>query len=433
MRERMKTLLLLALVLSSIILTALLLFGVPPLETVAPPAYEKLAFGELRPPNRQVLPVLRFGVQQVFPWMPEHDRIWETIRQLLAEAQGTSLERQEKPNPGEDGQLLVQFPLPVPPEVWAGAPQSEMPAIAAIAWLAIDPGAIWYLDERGDWLRAVPANFRLDRETLRETFNGVASFHPADRQEWAALGLELEEEILLPASLPVLAPRFVLREELDFDKLLRSIFPHLTLVRRIEEREGAVIYTDGQKGLRLFDSGEVEFSAPKSEPGLERMTLLTALRRTAQYLQLMGGWPEHLFVSRFTPEGAFVPSARGNKYAVTFFSAQHGKRLLQQAPPLRLRFSDRGIISYSRQIRLLGDKAGKAGILVSPLTAAASLAEALAGQERKPSIKEVFAAYYIREPVGPQSVAQPVWALVCSDGRTAVVHGYSGRLLAWLE
>jgi hypothetical protein len=433
LRERLKTLLLLALVLSSIILTALLLFGVPPLETVAPPAYEKLAFGELRPPDRQVLPVLRFGFQQVFPWMPEYNRIWEVIRQLLREAGGTSLERQEKPTSGEGGQLLVQFPLPVTLEVWGGAPQSAMPAIAAISWLAVDPGAIWYLDERGDWLRSVPANFKLDQATVRDAFQGVAAFRPADRQEWAALGLELEDEILLPISLPVMAPRFIAREELDFDKLLRSIFPHLTLVRRIEEREGAVIYTDGQKGLRLFDTGEVEFSAPKSEPGQERMTLLTALRRTAQYLQLMGGWPEHLFVSGFTPEGAFVPSARGDKYTVTFFSAQHGKRLLQQAPPVQLSFSDRGIISYSRQIRILGNKSGKAAILVSPLTAAASLAEKLAGQERMPSIREVFAAYYIPEPVGPQAVAQPVWALVCSDGRTAVVHGYSGRLLSWLE
>lgn len=433
MWERLKTFLLLALVLCSVLLTARLLFGKPPLETVAPPAYEKLGFGELRTPDRHVLPMLQFGLQQLYPWTPGYALAWESLRQLLSKPPETSPERQEKPDPGENGQLLVRFPLPVTPEVWGAAPQADLPAITAIAWLAADPGAVWYHGERGDWLRVRAKNLRITQDDLRNIFEGAPAFRPAELKEWEALGLEPEGEILLPEKVPVLAPRYVLREELDFEKLLRSIFPNLSLVRRIEEREGAVIYTDGQKGLRLFDYGEVEFSAPKSEPGQERMTFLTAMRRTAQYLQLMGGWPEHLFVSQFAAEGSIVPRDRGELYTVTFISAQHGIPLLQQAAPVRLRFSDRGVITYNRQIRVLGSNAGKARALVSPLTAAAALAEEMAGGESAPTIHEVFAAYYVREPAGPQTVSQPVWAFICSDGRTAVVHGYSGRFLSWLE
>jgi hypothetical protein len=211
---------------------------------------------------------------------------------------------------------------------------------------------------------------------------------------------------------------------------LRSVFPNPPLVRRIEEREGAVIYTDGQRGLRLFDYGEVEFNSPKSEPGLDRMTLLTALRRTAQYLQIMGGWPEHLFVGEAAPEGL---ESRGEIYAVALFSVQNGMPLLQQAPPVRLRFSDRGVVSYNRQVLVLGADKAQAKTLLSPLVAAASLAEAMAGWENKPTILDVFPAYYVREPANPQVLALPVWAFACSDGRTAVVHGHSGQFLSWLE
>lgn len=430
MREGLKTLLLLALVLCSVFLTARLLFGVPPLETVAPPAYEKLAFGELRPTDRQVLPVLRFGLQQFYPWSPGYALAWESIRQLIGSAPGISPERQAKPDPGEGAQLLVTFPLPVTPEVWGAAPPDGLPPVTAIAWLAVDPGALWYQGARGDWLRATATNSRITPETLENIFRGAPAFRLADRQEWTNLGLELEDEVLLPVSLPALAPRSVMREDLDIDKLLRSVFPNQPLVRRIEEREGADIYTDGQKGLRLFDYGEVEFSSPKSEPGLEEMTLLTALRRTAQYLQLMGGWPEHLFVGRIAPEG---PEDRGEIYAVAFFSVQHGIPLLQQVPPVRLRFSDRGVVSYNRQVLVLGAETGPAKKLLSPLAAAASLAEVMAGLENAPIIREVFPAYYVRQPAGPEAVSLPVWAFACSDGRTAVIHGHSGQFLSWME
>lgn len=433
MRERLKTLLLLTLVLCSVFLTARLLFGVPLLETVAPPAYEKLAFGELRPTDRQVLPVLRFGLQQFYPWSPGYAVAWESVRQLIGEAREISPERLVKPEPGEGGQLLVQFPLPVTPEVWGAPPLDGLPPVTAIAWLAADPGAFWYHEARGDWLRAPAASLRVTAEDLQSIFSAAPVFHQADAQEWATLGLELEEEILLPVRLPVLAPRSVAHEDLDFDKLLRSIFPNQPLVRRIEEREGAVIYTDGQKGLRLFDYGEVEFSSPKSEPGLERMTLLTALRRTAQYLQLMGGWPEQLFVGEVAPEGRMAPEDQGEIYAVTFFAAQHGMRLLQQTPPVRLRFSDRGVVSYNRRVLVLGANTGRAKTLVNPLAAAASLSDVRASLENRPAIREIFPAYYVPESAGPQGLSLPVWAFVCSDGRTAVVHGHTGQFFSWLE
>ena len=435
MRERLKTLLLLALLLCSLVLTGRLLFGVPLLETAAPPAYEKLTFGELRPPDRQILPTLRLGTQQLWPWSPGYDKAWESVRQLLSQSRDTGLERQEKPRVPEDGNhLLVQFPRPVPPELWGGLEQIKAQAVSAIYWQERDPAAIWYREERGDWLQVrSTALSAVEPGELRDVFTGAPSFQAADRQEWATLGLSLEGEILLPVTRPALSPRFVTPEELDINKLLRSIFLNLALVRRIEEQEGAVIYTDGQRGLRLFDHGEVEFSAPKSEPGLEEMALLPALRRTAQYLQLMGGWPEHLFVGQIVPEVGVVPGREGEAYKVTFFSAQQGVRLLGPEPPVRLRFSDRGVISYNRQVRILGDKAGQARPLISPLVAALSVRKALGDESNALKLREVFPAYYVQSPVSQHAVSPPVWAFVFSDGRTAIVHGHSGSFLAWQQ
>ena len=52
-------------------------------------------------------------------------------------------------------------------------------------------------------------------------------------------------------------------EGIDREQLARAFFIDLSLARLIEERDGALYYTNGEKGLRIYPSGLVEFAFPR--------------------------------------------------------------------------------------------------------------------------------------------------------------------------
>jgi hypothetical protein len=224
------------------------------------------------------------------------------------------------------------------------------------------------------------------------------------------------------------------REALDTEKLLRSIFVDIALVRRIEERDGAFIYTDGQRGLRLFDHGELEYTSPKSEPGSEAMERIPALRRTAQYLQLLGGWPEHIYLDKIIPTEKLSWNRRQwGTYHISFLSVQHGMPLIAARAPITLLFSDRGVVYYNRQIKILGEKTDAPTAMVDPRLTAPVIMDKLEREGLSASLVDVYAGYYLRDSIAMQTVCQPVWALVFDDGRTAIVHGFTGQFVTWLD
>jgi hypothetical protein len=435
MRERIKSVILLGLILSSIALTTRLLFGLPTIETAYPPFYEQLVFGELRPLSDTVQPELRMlreGEWRIIkPWEPEHDDAWKSAKILFLHSQTPV--KAEPPAETDESFLWVVFPVAVEPAIWGGAQRLIGLEIDELIWLASEPEAIWYHNKKDGWLKAqlhfLPAEWEAG---MINTFITAPRYSRPGAEVWEDVGISAQDKVFLPVERPILAPRLLTQEDLDRDKLVRSIFVDTALVRLIEERDGAYIYTDGQKGLRLFDHGEAEYSAPASEPGLEPMNTIPALRRTAQYLQLMGGWPDHLYLSHLQREENPIPGRRlWDAYTISFFSVQHGIRLVSANPPVKLRFSDRGIIYYNRQVRVLGTETEERIRLIEPLDALKTVSGLLQAESNQPSLVEMFPAYYLRN--APASISSPVWAMSFSDNRTALVHGLTGNFLAWLE
>ncbi|MDW7651707.1 MAG: two-component system activity regulator YycH [Bacillota bacterium] len=433
MRERLKTGVLTALVISSVILTGLLLFGQPPLETAAPPAYERLVFGELRPVSQHVLPQLRLTTEDSLrvlqPWHENHALAWEIIIDLFSHS-STPQQAQLPDNLPEHG-VSARFPVPAQPGLWLPAARPASLEIIEMAWFSGDPNTVWYAGSDGEWyssrLAQLPENWE---DILAEVFAGSNRYLATEADDWGSL--TVGQTVFIPAEMPVMAVHAVSREDLDKEKLLRSIFVDSALVRQIQERDGAYIYTDGQRGLRIFEHGELEYTSPKSEPGLEPMETMQALRRTAQYLQLMGGWPEHLFLQAFSATSKLNWNSRQwNTYTVSFFSVQQGYPFVTVNPPVILRFSDRGVIDYKRQIVLLDGPSAKPRKLLDPRKAAAVAADRLIIGGGEAALVEVYPAFYLdglRQPA-----AQPVWILHMENNKRAVIHGHTGSFLAWLE
>jgi hypothetical protein len=82
------------------------------------------------------------------------------------------------------------------------------------------------------------------------------------------------------------------------EELLRAFFLDPTMARRIKERDGAIYYTDGKRGLRIYAGGALEYTAPGQKVSNNRLSYSAALLQAAEHLSLYGGWPHNAFLER---------------------------------------------------------------------------------------------------------------------------------------
>ena len=410
-------------------LTGRLLFGKPALETASPPAYERLAFGELRPLTEQLIPRLRLGAADLWqvlePWDEGQKTAWVLLLDLIRA--GKPPEKTAPPNEMTGTAVHALFTVPVQAQLWLSASLPAELRVAEVAWFSQDPLKVWLRDHQASWyasqLSLLPDGWE---QKLADAFAGGVRHRLWASADWEPLAVSGEDKILIPEALPHLAPFSIQPEKLDTEKLLRSIFAHQALLRRIEERDGAVIYTDGQRGLRLFPSGQIGYTSPKSEPGLEAMELEQALRRVSQYLQFMGGWPAHLWVDPFSAAQNLPGSRRqGHAEIISLISVQRGMRLLAAEPAVKLRFSDRGVIAYQRHVFLLDSSLGAERALIDPRQVVQSVDDYLKGKNGVGSLLQVYPAYYIGH-----GTAQPAWVFLFKYGQTVFVQGHTGQILA---
>ncbi len=444
MGERLKTVVLVFLVITSIILTGQLLFRLPALETAVPPAYEQLVFGELRPVTEHLKPALHFNtgneLRMLQPWDKGYDTAWEVLNKLLLlngvpEAfQPLEEENNQFLKDRDAAQVKLHFSVSSPVSLWNSSFRLHELIVDSLYWNKAEPGLVWLRDgER--WLRselhALPQDFL---ENISIVFSEAPKHIVTEAKDWEPLRVLPGKMLILPDAPLLLAPRRIKKEELNTDKLLRSIFVDTALVRRIEERDGAFIYTDGQKGLRFYDHGELEYTSPKSEPGFEEMELASVMRRSAQYLQLLGGWPEHIYLDDvIAAEKSVWNRQQRDTYYVTFVSVQEGMPLIGARAPITLHFSDRGVVYYNRQINLLGEETASPATMINPRLITHEVMNKSEQEGFKASLIDIYAGYYLKESIVSQAVAHPVWAMVFDDGRTAVINGFTGKFLVWIE
>lgn len=118
-----------------------------------------------------------------------------------------------------------------------------------------------------------------------------------DESELHSWEIEVSGEIFIPESDIWAAEVFLKKEEINVEQLVRAFFFDLSMARRIEERDGALYFTNGEKGLRIYPSGLVEYTAPRLERVLSNMSYGTALQKGAESQSLYGGWFPDTYLS----------------------------------------------------------------------------------------------------------------------------------------
>lgn len=111
-----------------------------------------------------------------------------------------------------------------------------------------------------------------------------------------SLKINVSADIYVPLNEISAAEISLKKEELQQEQLVRAFFLDLSMARRIEERDGALYFTNGEKGLRLYPSGLLEYSAPQLDRTPGNMPYSAALQKGAENLCLYGGWPAGVYL-----------------------------------------------------------------------------------------------------------------------------------------
>lgn len=432
MREKIKSLVLLILVFLSLFLTFQLWYGQQPAEVIADEdIYEQIIIEQPRPPEQIIFPetiaiaadsgyyILREGEQFYY-------RLWETLL-ALSNAAASSDNLVEVGNAEGAPILLTCYFKPFLPVgsdhfILTDLPEGDIERLE----LKTESGAFWL------WLIGTDDEAKFITELTDEQSallaNMIADFIAEDHLIYRRLNSDLisaavDQDLIIntPVFVPqeeVLLARLPVRSEIiDRDQLLKTFFIDYSLARTIEEKDGAVIYTDGEKGLRLTPRG-FEFSFPRLEEGEANQTDVEALHNSGILISYHGGWPAGLRLENISQ----TRRGRAVSYSVQWRMYYQGYPIYA-GKPIRAIFNDRGLIHFSRFIYTIHSAEPD---MLEPRSAA-EWQEALRAalnyyhqdnKARDDDIKlEAFNLGYAIVAGGNEIVAEPVWHLQLNDSK----------------
>ena len=359
MKENLKSLILLALVGTSLLLTYQLWYGQQPVELTADEdIYERIIIEQPRHPEQIVFPetivtnaengfhIFREGEQLYY-------RLWEKILGLMNRAF-------EEEIPGaadlpEGAPLLLScymnpfLPVGSDQSLLPILPEGELARLDLVSWnesywirlFTADEELLAAAELTASQTAALKELIVLAGEEERATYKLLDSNTATAA---AGEGLIVAGAFFLPQQDITLARYPVKAETINKEQLLKTFFVDYSLARTIEEKDGAVIYTDGERGLRLTAAG-FEYSYPRLEEGEANQTVAEALNSSGTLISFHGGWPAGLRLEKITHSRL----GRSVSYSAQWRMYYRGYPLYA-AKPTRIVFNDRGLIHFSRLI-----------------------------------------------------------------------------------
>ena len=450
MPERMKTWILIALVLSSMILTYRVWFGSPPLDDGKTTGYEYLYFAEPYLPAEIVTPA-----EIIFVPQAETDEINDADNEVNGENEDKTREEHVF-RPGEEqyrhlrekgvsllknlkyqdinriseedkdvltrsGAARISFNFSVPLPIAFLVPEltSSVIGIRQVVFISNGDNCLVFLE--GDETLTEEISMSIPNEEAADFFSPptpnlyynlpdvlvLDTNENENENESQIFQLELKSigGLRIPSGDLQAAEIVLEREQIDRDQLVKALFFDQSMARRIEERDGAVFFTDGEKGLRIYPDGLIEYTAPKLEQSLLSISFNTALQKGAENLSLFGGWfPEtYLTGAEKQPEG----------YLLSWKNYFDGLPLQGENAGSEMGINDQGVYFYQRNFyNLLGEAGEKKSFrpYTEALTQAAILYKEFTQRENG-LLLEIEPVYFLSQHVENGALATPAWAV----------------------
>lgn len=218
----------------------------------------------------------------------------------------------------------------------------------------------------------------------------------------------------------------------DLSLVVDSFFFDRSVVRTIEELDGAIICTDGRRGLRVYPTGVVEYTVGRGRgprdmgqagaKAPERGVLFAALEAAGAFIGEHGGWPEGASLSSV--------AAYGVGWKMDFGWHYRGCRVELPVPAMSVVLSEAEILGYNRlNLRVaqpVGEgrpgrkshEGGAMGVLAAARKGFSWLPQA--DEIRIVAIRPVWLVREMPQPDRPVD-AIPAWMFLKEDGEALYV------------
>ena len=431
MMESAKTLLLAVLVVASLVQSYLLAYSAPKFDTIVPTEFvESKLEGTQAELSALIFPkdiVLRFPDGEatvLYPRMTFYRMILEVVEQRtfdgLRAATGV-VDLAEAAGDGAQG-VEIRFAEELPLSVLRQTMnlQGEIAAEAE----AIDRIHIYTRPERED-VRVFFAGSRsgVVYEATR------ADLTVKDVERFVGFGETRTRYLALPGGhyvptepLPMVEYRFAYRQ-FTADQLQRSLFPDPFSTRKLTERDGSEIYTDGKRGLQLSNEQLWMSYTDPAAPAEGGQTPLDTALSAVQFVNRHGGWNGDYMLESFgqDPNGS-EQRIRFRHYVGTYPGAYPivGARDGTPFGPIELTLRNRVATSYERSTVQLESTALHRGTVHLP--GGEGLIALWEAFEEKRNVRAMYPAY--RATLSEDGVAlEPIWALSMEDGTVRALPG----------
>ncbi|MCL6451060.1 MAG: hypothetical protein K6T75_07210 [Acetobacteraceae bacterium] len=384
------------------------------------------------------------------PGQDGYQRFWAGLFPLLSQgqypAQGWVPQDPEAVQRLRDGPgLEAVFPVSLPIEVWAeawggqasGQAGSQGPVLvdAVFVGLGDPPQLLIHRAYTQVYLApAAPGGAVLEVAGLRQLLSGLQGSRAAPYVELVSPhpGVPVRRGIYVPEQPPRLAPVAMGEEAGAGSDPVAEFFPDPSVVREMVERDGATIYTDGRRSLRVYPDGELEYQAPVGPEEGESLPPLEVLRRAVEFVALHRGFPEDACLSQvdFPP---FTPLSRGAvPYRLTYMARHLGLPVVNEEGMLEVSMTGDVVSSYRRHVRIPAGPLGEPRPVISARQVLDLLNRRpeLLGGEGGPArmVTDVYLAYIC---VGGADRAVPTWAVELEGGRLLFFDAFSGEGWSW--
>lgn len=193
------------------------------------------------------------------------------------------------------------------------------------------------------------------------------------------------------------------------DHQVEKFFNDFSIVRRIQEKDGAVIYTDGQRGLRIYPNGALEYNFPGNKEKKD-LGFYDTLNIAVDFINTRGGWPQEAYLSSFSLE----KSDDSVIYKFNFRIRLEGYPVISDEEYFCVSVEGNQVKNFYKNI-IKAETTGQTMDLISPIRAL----DIAVAQKNVKKIDDIYPAYYIKN-----NSINPVW-IIKSGESEIIISNYS--------
>lgn len=424
---------------------------------------ERHYLSEMLMPNRIIVHLGNDRHTLFLPGFSGYERMWSVATKSLGEIDPVRLASPSL-RPAQMGAIgalrkltgveLVLSPT-VPFGVWLEA-MSIVPASASpdrgnptmelgMGQLRVDRIAVFWDGDLKGFVRQANTGeyfelaFKSSTRKPEEIVELSSSVIPGYVELTEADGVPVRDGIFVPKRAPYIAAVEVKPQMVEPDRIAAEFFPDLTVIRRVEERDGCTVFTDGRGWLRVFGDGSLEFThSERLETSVADMGVLKALSSAVEFIRFHGGWPDGAYLSSVVAHGTGGETPRGGAaFRFGFNSKYRGIPVLGDREAIQMVVSANGVSAYRRCVREYGKSVEEPKQVLGANDILVSLKGFLqrSGMRPLPTVIDVYLAYGGVKTRGPDEdgidFIYPVWAVAFSDGRLCLIDAYKGDVVSW--